>query len=303
LNITQIITKINWLLFGDSTAPTSVTTHFAGVDEEFIADMHRQVQTEWDYWFMENLDTQSIAASTQSYALPTRFKRELSLWITNSESLYEQPLQRLMRAQAETTFRNPAETAVYPTHYEIWGATTPLKLWPIPSSDSTLNRRYYAFLQPPVKGTVTMTIATPCVVTLTSHGLVGAEKIFFTTTGALPTGLSANTTYWVTKVDANTFNLSTSLANYTAGTFIATSGTQSGVHTMETIEDTLTNDHPYVIIYKAALILAVNLDYQQKIPIFSQLYQEALNMIRTRDWEYKRGGDQGGLEKVDYVGF
>ena len=67
--------------------------------------------------------------------------------------------------------------------------------------------------------------------------------------------------------------------------------------------DTLTNDHPWVIIYKAALTLAINLDYQAKIPVFSQLYQEALRVLRHRDWEYKNGGDNGGLDRVDYMGF
>jgi hypothetical protein len=79
--------------------------------------------------------------------------------------------------------------------------------------------------------TVTMTIATPCVVTWTSHGLATGTSVTFTTSGALPTGLSANTPYYITVVDANTFKLSTSLANLAAGTFVSTSGSQSGTHT------------------------------------------------------------------------
>lgn len=79
--------------------------------------------------------------------------------------------------------------------------------------------------------TVTVTIATPGVMTWTAHGLVSGQRLQLTTTGALPTGLSINTTYWVTVIDSNTFNLSTSLANAQTATFIATTGTQSGVHT------------------------------------------------------------------------
>lgn len=78
----------------------------------------------------------------------------------------------------------------------------------------------------------TMTVATPCVVTVTSHGLALGEKIYFTTTGALPTGLSVNTAYYAIPINANTFNLASSGANAFAGTKIATSGTQSGTHTM-----------------------------------------------------------------------
>jgi len=80
--------------------------------------------------------------------------------------------------------------------------------------------------------TATMTIAVPGVVTWTAHGLWDGATVRFTTTGALPTGLAVNTDYFITKVDANSFKLSTTLANQVAGTFITTSGSQSGVHTV-----------------------------------------------------------------------
>ncbi len=87
---------------------------------------------------------------------------------------------------------------------------------------------------------VTVTIAAPGVMTWTAHGLVSGQKIQLATTGALPTGLSAATTYWITVIDANTFNLSTSLANAQAATFITTTDSQSGVHTATAISITLT---------------------------------------------------------------
>lgn len=79
--------------------------------------------------------------------------------------------------------------------------------------------------------TVTITNATPAVVTYTSHGLSTGDRIYFTTDGALPTGVSASTMYVITKVDANTFKLSTTVANCVAGTFVATSSAGSGTHT------------------------------------------------------------------------
>lgn len=50
----------------------------------------------------------------------------------------------------------------------------------------------------------------------------------FTTTGALPTGVTANTVYYINYIDANTYNLRTSpgAAN------VNTSGSQSGTHTV-----------------------------------------------------------------------
>lgn len=81
-------------------------------------------------------------------------------------------------------------------------------------------------------GTFTITIASPGVVTKNNHGFETGDQVWFTTTGALPTGISINTVYYVIYVNANTFRLATSLANAQAGTAINTSGTQSGTHTL-----------------------------------------------------------------------
>jgi len=99
---------------------------------------------------------------------------------------------------------------------------------------SAVSRTTYAALfsvTSPTLGTFTITIAAPGLATLASHGLATGDSVYFTTTGALPTGLTANTRYWVVKNDANSFWLSTTLANALAGTKITTSGSQSGVHT------------------------------------------------------------------------
>lgn len=78
---------------------------------------------------------------------------------------------------------------------------------------------------------VTMTIASPGVVTwfTGSHGMTGNEPIVFTTTGALPTGITAGATYYVLAagITATTFRI----AATPGGTAINTSGTQSGIHT------------------------------------------------------------------------
>lgn len=84
----------------------------------------------------------------------------------------------------------------------------------------------------PSKGTFSITIATPGVATLVSHGLQTGDQVYLTTTGALPTGLSANTLYYVIRSTADVFWLATTRANANAGTKIATSGSQSGVHTI-----------------------------------------------------------------------
>lgn len=109
---------------------------------------------------------------------------------------------------------------------------------------SSVNRTTYANLWSALslsKGTITITVASPGVVTLTGHGLAEGDAVYFTTTGALPTGLTANTTYYVKYINANTFQLASTrtatassgaAASFTTGTAINTSGTQSGTHTL-----------------------------------------------------------------------
>ena len=81
---------------------------------------------------------------------------------------------------------------------------------------------------PYVSSTVTISIAAPGVVTWAAHGRSVNDTIRFTTTGALPTGLAINTTYYVKEVlSANTFTVSTSAG----GAAVTTSGTQSGTQT------------------------------------------------------------------------
>jgi hypothetical protein len=75
--------------------------------------------------------------------------------------------------------------------------------------------------------TVTMTIATPGVVTWTGHTLANGDPIVLTTTGALPTGLVVGQIYYVLNQATNTFQLAATVG----GSALATSGTQSGVHT------------------------------------------------------------------------
>lgn len=84
-------------------------------------------------------------------------------------------------------------------------------------------------LAPASAATVTMTIASPCVVTYTDHGLQANAPIVFTTTGALPTGVTAGTVYYVisTGLTASTFQF----AATRGGAAINSSGTQSGTHT------------------------------------------------------------------------
>lgn len=74
--------------------------------------------------------------------------------------------------------------------------------------------------------TATVTIASPGVFSATAHGLSDDDTVVLATLGALPTGLSQRTKYFVVNSTANTFELSATQG----GSAINTSGTQSGTH-------------------------------------------------------------------------
>lgn len=80
--------------------------------------------------------------------------------------------------------------------------------------------------------TVMITIASPAVFTTPqAHGYVAGTPISFTTTGALPTGLTAGTIYYV--ISSGLTSMSFEVATTVGGTAVNTSGSQSGTHTVQ----------------------------------------------------------------------
>lgn len=117
-----------------------------------------------------------------------------------------------------------------PSAVQYFAQNTPPPGW-IKANGAALSRTVYAQLFAALvkSSTATISIATPGVVTWNAHGRSANDQVRFTTTGSLPTGLVINTDYYVVgaSITANTFTLSAT----PGGPAIATSGTQSGVHT------------------------------------------------------------------------
>jgi hypothetical protein len=94
--------------------------------------------------------------------------------------------------------------------------------------------QYYKYdlaVAPTINGgvqTFTMSIATPAVFTANSHGYNNNDQVTLYTTGALPTGFTAGTSYFIRNATTNTFELSLT----TGGASIASSGSQSGTHSV-----------------------------------------------------------------------
>lgn len=87
--------------------------------------------------------------------------------------------------------------------------------------------------------TVTLSIASPCVVTWAAHSLLPGQGVMFFTTGALPTGLSALTVYYV--ISAGFASGSFQISATVGGAAINTSGSQSGTQSAVGVLNTLPN--------------------------------------------------------------
>jgi hypothetical protein len=96
------------------------------------------------------------------------------------------------------------------------------------TADGAVNVPGSAFLG--LAQTATINVATPAVITVAASPVSGTAVIF-STTGTLPTGLTAGTIYYASKINATTFNVSTSS---TLSPLVATSNSGSGTHTVTT---------------------------------------------------------------------
>ncbi len=100
------------------------------------------------------------------------------------------------------------------------------------TTNTTLTCRQNSFVGTGAKtSTVTISIASPCVVSWTAHGLQANNVVYFTTSGggALPTGITSGQLYYVsaTGLATDTFEISVK----SGSTPIVTTGSQSGTHT------------------------------------------------------------------------
>ncbi|MGL5166621.1 MAG: hypothetical protein ACRC9K_12110 [Afipia sp.] len=103
-------------------------------------------------------------------------------------------------------------------------------VWTLNAHGLQNNDPFVAYIKPDSLA-ATMTIASPAVATLNAHLFAAGQPIKWSTTGALPTGVTAGTTYYVIAagLTANAFQFSATVG----GAAVVTSGTQSGTHYVE----------------------------------------------------------------------
>lgn len=93
----------------------------------------------------------------------------------------------------------------------------------------------------------------PAVFTLNSHGKVNGNTIVLSTSGTLPTGLTAGTVYYVINSAANTFNVSLT----SGGAAVNTSGAGSGTHSMTNSYSAVTSSGQWQFAQFGNFVIAV----------------------------------------------
>jgi hypothetical protein len=144
MTLTEIYDRVVFHIWGETAPPAAATTALQAVPEGIICVIHKNIQRDYNYWFMEEKYDFTIISGTQNYALPTDFKEEISLRLLHSGGYYNSPMTKLRRNRLIEAYSDPSETAEYPCDYEMWEQE--LWLWPIPSYSTTLTMRYYKYL-------------------------------------------------------------------------------------------------------------------------------------------------------------
>ncbi len=241
------------------------------------------------------IDTQDIVSGTNRYKVSSFTEKILSLiklevldssgkgvFITpetiDNLDVLSTPASGYISGVSSSTFQELYlnATSGTPTRYLKYGNFIYLR--PSPNYNKTAGLKAY-FNRPASKFVftlVTVTIASPGVFTATAHGLAANDTVIFNTDGALPTGLTADTTYYVisTGLTADDFRVSTTQA----GSAVNTSGSQSGNHSfLKTNKEpgVPVIHHPYLARYASMPFLVEN-NLPQKNDIAALIQQDEL---------------------------
>lgn len=154
MNFGEIYDAVVFNIWGGAVPPTDAVARLQG-SEGIIANMHRDIQIDYNYWFMESWTIVESIAGTQGYAMPDNFKELVNaMWqVIDSiatDPYFTEPLKVWSTKEAHVLgWVNNNQRVEYPTHFEIKDGIS-LILYPIPEeTDRELNVIYTRFLDRP----------------------------------------------------------------------------------------------------------------------------------------------------------
>ena len=141
----EMYDRIVYKLWGNSNLPTGAQ-NILYYSNGIIANIHRKIQQERDYWFMEAETTIPVLAGSNGFALPALFKEVVrcGFRFQDGSGNYDYPLTALNVGEEWQIYRQATDVSEYPEYYDIFGGLLYLK--PAPSKDITLYIRCYKYL-------------------------------------------------------------------------------------------------------------------------------------------------------------
>lgn len=76
MTLGEIYTRVMWLLYGDTNYPQSTQLHMQDIHQGIIAEAHRKIQQDYNYWFMVNNVIYDLPQYETVLNLPMDFKHE-----------------------------------------------------------------------------------------------------------------------------------------------------------------------------------------------------------------------------------
>jgi len=239
------------------------------------------------------IDAQNIVSGTNRYKFSDFTEKILQLMkltVLNDDGNEVELIPETMDDLPNTFLETYKSTITgTPSHYIKYGDFIYLR--PYPDYSETDGLRAY-FNRPASKYepvAVTISNASPGVLTATAHGLVADDVILLISDGTLPTGLTANTVYYVVEtVATDTF----SVALTKGGTAINTSDAGSGVHSFVELSKTPgipEIHHPYLARHASLPFLI-----EKSLPQVNQI-KKLIGSDNPQDPYY--GGDELAIVK------
>ncbi len=140
----EIYDTICFNVWGNSAAPERAVE----ILRRIISRVHRNIQQDYNYWFMHTWTTIETSPGVASYPLTNDYKEMIScVYKVHDEDYFTPPLKPVTSEYAHSNFWPRKDSAEYARFYEITDRA--ITLYPFPSERRTLHIVYYGMLPAP----------------------------------------------------------------------------------------------------------------------------------------------------------
>ncbi len=212
--------------------------------QRWIAHVLQDANSRRKWWFLDRAVSTMLAGGEDVVTLKGHLDRVAAVYCGRRLEKTSLAMLTALRQQAAAQGKpNAGKPRLYALERTATGLN--VHLWPAPGASNTA-----AFTAD--AGTDQLAVAS-------TSALTTGTRVRASSTGTLPGGLAANTTYWAINVDATHIKLATSLANAKAGTAINLTSAGSGTHSL------LYGLTPFSTLYTRPMDLAIVPDFWETI--------------------------------------